>query len=84
MKIELENTDKLVTIVVNGVDVPARVWQGEVEIPGHGKVPIHAMITRIGVKEGLDAGVYGAFSEALTETAKMRPDVSVIPLRLIL
>jgi len=31
MKITLENTTKIVDLVVNGARVPARIWQGETE-----------------------------------------------------
>lgn len=43
MKITIESTPKFVTLVVNGADVPARVWQGASE----SGIPVHVFITRI-------------------------------------
>ncbi len=43
MKITLENTSTLVNLVINGVDVPARIWQGE----DQNGIAVHAFITRI-------------------------------------
>jgi hypothetical protein len=44
MKITLESTTKMVTLVVNGRNVPARLWEGTTERG----IPVHAFITRIG------------------------------------
>ena len=43
MKIRIESTSKIVTLVVGGKDVPARVWQGETD----GGIPVQCFITRI-------------------------------------
>ena len=43
MKIKLESTSHIVTFVVNGADVQARIWQGETE----DGVPVQCFITRI-------------------------------------
>lgn len=85
MRTTLEPTDKLVTLVVNGADVPARVWQGYAE-SGNGmvKIPVHAYITRIAISESLPKAFHEAFEQELKATAKMRPDVQSIPLRMIL
>lgn len=83
MKILLENTAKIVTLVVNGVQVPARIWQGVMESP-NGGIPVHCYITRVAVAEGRPAEDYKEFEDALTETAKMRPEIETIPLRLVL
>lgn len=80
MKLILESTEKLVRIVVNGVEVPARVWQGTTE----SGIECHAYLTRVAVKEGQAPEVYAEFERALHEHVKMRPDIVPIPLRLIL
>lgn len=46
MQIQLESTDKIVE--VNGV--PARVWEGHTDTG----IPVHALITRIGVDKDAD------------------------------
>ncbi len=43
MKITVENTSKVITLVVNGHEVPARVWQGATE----SGIPVHCFVTRI-------------------------------------
>lgn len=51
MKVTLESTDRIVHLVVNGQDVPARLWEGNTE----SGIPCHAFITRIAIAKGLDA-----------------------------
>ena len=80
MKLTLENTDKLVTLVVNGHDIPARIWQGTTE----GGIEVHCFITRVAVAEGQADSVYLEFANELREVATARPDVKYIPARLIL
>lgn len=80
MKITIESTEKIVTIVVNGAPIPARIWQGETDTG----IPVHCYITRVAVKEGRPPEDYQAFEQQLQEHAKMRPDIVGIPLRLIL
>ena len=80
MKLTLENTDKLVTLVVNGHDVPARIWQGTTE----SGIAVHCFITRVAVAEGQADSVYTEFARDLNEAATARPDVRGIPARLIL
>jgi len=77
MKITIEPTDRIVTLNIDGAIVPARIWQGHTERG----VPMHCYITRVAVDRTLDAG---EFEAALLETAPARPDLSVIPLRLVL
>lgn len=77
MKVTLENTSKVVILRINGVEVPARIWQGET---AEG-VQCHAYITRIAVAEGLNAA---EFERDLEEQAKPRVDVAALPTRLIL
>ena len=84
MKVTLENTDKIVTLEVNGASVPARVWQGETE----NGIPVHAFITRI-VPEipktdpNIDA-LTEEFERDLKRTADARAVTQAIPLHLIL
>jgi hypothetical protein len=80
MKITIESTDTLVTLVVNGAEVPARMWQGETS----SGIPIHCFVTRVAVKEGLPDATYKQFETELQEQAKPRFELQAIPLRLIL
>jgi hypothetical protein len=73
MKVQLESTDKIVTL--NGV--PARIWEGTTE----GGIPCHAYITRIAVKDGLDAS---EFERDLKEHRKPSSEVAAIPMSMIL
>lgn len=77
MKVTLENTDRIVELVVNGRTVPARIWQGQTETG----VEVHAYITRIAVGKDADAS---QFERELQSTAPLRPELSVIPTRLVL
>lgn len=84
MKVTLENTDKIVTLAINGKEVPARIWQGESE----SGIPVHAFITRI-VPEihetdpNIDA-LTEEFERELKRTADARAVTQSIPLHLIL
>lgn len=80
MKLSLESTDRLITLVVNGHDIPARIWQGKTPTG----VPVHAYITRVAVSEGLGPESYKIFEDELLEHAKPRAEIAGIPLRLIL
>ena len=77
MKLTLESTDRIVTLNVNGADVPARIWQGQTD----SGIPVHAYITRVAVATDQDCT---SFERELTETAPLRPELQTIPLRLIL
>lgn len=77
MHVNLESTDKMVTLVINGVDVPARIWEGRT---GTG-VPVHAYITRVGVDRAEDTS---QFEKELTEHRTPSVEIQAIPLRLIL
>jgi hypothetical protein len=77
MKINIESTDKTVTLVINGAEVPARIWEGQTE----SGIPIHCYITRVAVHESLDCS---QFERELTEHRKATPEIQAIPLRLIL
>lgn len=76
MKVTLESTDKIVTLRIHGVDVPARIWQGTTE---HG-IECHAYVTRVAVAKDLDAS---QFEAELREQAPLRADVASLPSRLI-
>lgn len=80
MRLTLESTDKIVQLRINGVYVPARVWQGET---AEG-VRVHAMIAGVAVAKGQPDEVYAAFERDLQECADTRPDGLAIPLRFIL
>ena len=81
MKLTIENTDKIVTLVNNGTEMPARVWLGHTE----GGVRCHVFVTRVAVKEGQSAEAYAQFERELKETAKPTPDdIRIIPLRFII
>lgn len=54
MKVTLESTDKVIEFEIDGVLVPARVWEGRTELG----VPCHAYITRLAVREGLNASEF--------------------------
>lgn len=77
MKVTLENTSKIVELVVNGQRVPARIWEGETE----SGIKCHAYITRIAVSNNDDAS---EFERALKECRVPSADVEAIPLRLVL
>lgn len=77
MKVTLESTTKLVNIILDGHEVPARVWEGFTE---HG-IGCHAFITRIAVREGDNAS---EFEKDLQEHRKPTAAIAAIPLRMIL
>lgn len=77
MRVTLENTTKVVELVINGQRVPARVWEGETA----SGIKIHAYITRIAVSDQDDAS---EFETALQSCRAPSPEVEAIPLRLIL
>lgn len=84
MKIKIESTAKLVTLVINGTDVPARVWQGETE----NGIPVQCFITRISPEipksdPRIDE-LTAEFDRDLKRQVDPRPSVQAIPLRMIL
>jgi hypothetical protein len=84
MKITIENTTKIVMLVIDDRAVPARVWQGETE----SGIPVQCFITRIApeIPENnphIDA-LTAQFERDLQRCAKARLKVEEIPLRLIL
>lgn len=77
MQVTLESTTKLVTLIVDGTQIPARVWEGRTA----NGIPCHAFITRIGVAKDADSS---EFERDLQEHAAPTPEIQAIPLRLIL
>ena len=84
MKITVESTTKLVTLVIDGHDVPARVWQGQTE----SGVPVQCYITMIAPEvpqsdPRIDE-LTDQFERELQRRAQPRASVEAIPLRLII
>lgn len=84
MKITIENTTKIVTLVVNGEDVPARIWQGETE----SGIPVQCFITRIAPEipttdPNIDA-LTAEFERDLKRQHDPRVTVQAIPLRMFI
>lgn len=81
MKITIESTDRLVTLVVNGAEVPARIWEGASD----GGVAVVAFITRVSPQTH-DAEANAIFERELLLTRQPvhEPYSGAIDLRLIL
>jgi hypothetical protein len=84
MKITIENTGTEITFVVNGRDVPARVWVGETE----DGIPVHCFITRISPRipesdPEIDTKT-AQFDRELRRKARPEVEYGAIPLRFIL
>lgn len=77
MKVILENTTKIVRLIVDGREVPARIWEGQTD----SGIPCHAYITRIAVADGLDST---EFERELLSMRRATPQVEAIPTRLII
>ena len=80
MKIQLEQTDRIVELESDGGTVPARIWQGETE----SGIRVLAYVTRIMPVMDKDDPRQQEFQDALAQTAAPRAEVNGIPLRLIL
>ena len=83
MKVMLENTSKIVRLVIGGKEVPARVWQGQTE----SGIPVQAFITRIAPEipksdPRIDE-LTSEFERDLIRVADPRPSVEGIPMRFI-
>lgn len=76
MKVQLESTSKIVELVINGVAVPARVWEGHTAAG----VPCHAFITRMAVARDQDSA---EFDRDLQEQRPPSAEVAAIPMRMI-
>lgn len=84
MKITIENTPKVVELVVNGAKVPARLWQGETA----DGIPVQCYVTLIApeVPEG-DPDIEqktAQFSRDLERVATPRASILAVPMSLIL
>jgi hypothetical protein len=77
MKLTLESTTKIVTLIVNGANVPARLWEGHTA----SGIPVHCFITRVAAPLAADQT---EFLRELEEQRDPSPDVAAIPLRLII
>ena len=75
MEVHLVSTSKIVMLVIDGVDVPARLWEGRTE----SGIPVDAYITRISASLSADLSQFEAELEATRA-----PSAAGIPLRLIL
>lgn len=72
MQVQLESTDKIVTL--NGV--PARIWEGHTAAG----VPCHAYVTWIAVSNSVDSS---EFERELQEHRPPSAEIAAIPLRLV-
>jgi hypothetical protein len=84
MKITIESTATLVTLVVDGFGMPARVWAGETE----DGIPVECFVTRISPKipesdPEIDMKT-AQFDAELRREAKPVVEYGAIPLRFIL
>jgi hypothetical protein len=77
MKVILQPTSKIVSLIVGGYPVPARIWEG---VTGAG-IPVHAFIVRIACRGDADASELAA---ELEEQRAPSAEVAAIPLRLII
>jgi hypothetical protein len=80
MKLTIESTTKIVTLVTPEGEIPARIWEGRTE----SNIPIHCYIARVAVDEGLDPAVYLEFERELKEQRVPSVGIAAIPMRLIL
>jgi hypothetical protein len=84
LKIEIESTTKIVTLVINGHNVPARVWQGATA----SGIPVQCFITRIAPEISKSDPKIDEltveFETDLKRQADPRPTVEAIPLRMII
>lgn len=81
MKITIESTTKIVELIVKGVPVRARVWQGYTA----SGVPVQAFIMRIApeipTSDPRIDELTAEFERDLQRQADQRPSVEAIPLR---
>jgi len=77
MEVTLHSTPKIVLLVVEGREVPARIWEGTTA----SGIPCHAYVTRIAVADNLDAS---EFERELVEHRRATPAIDAIPSRLII
>lgn len=77
MQIILNSTEKIVTLIHNGAEIPARIWEGKTA----SGIPCHAYITRIAAHETVNQT---EFQHEFQEHRPPTADIAAIPLRLIL
>jgi hypothetical protein len=78
MKVTLESTDKIVTLVTRDGEIPGRLWEGTTE----SGIKCHAFITRIAVHKNDDAS---QFERELQETKPLSKELTgVYDTRMIL
>lgn len=77
MKITIESTTKIITVIEGGAEIPARIWEGTTE----SGIPVHCYVVRIAAPKGADLH---EFERELSERRAPSADVEAIPLRLIL
>lgn len=78
MKVTLESTTKVTTLMRNGAEVPVRIWEGVTA----GGIRCHAYIALIAVSDSDDAK---EFERDLREQRAPSADIErAIPLRMIL
>jgi hypothetical protein len=77
VKVLLEQTDKIVMLQIDGVEIPARIWEGQSE----SGIPCHAYITMISVQNDVDAS---EFERELTTVRRPTAPVATIPPTLII
>ncbi len=77
MKLIIESTTKIVTLVVDGHEIPARVWEGVTD----SGIAVHCFITRVAVHKDEDCT---QFERELVEQRAPSFTVESIPLRFIL
>jgi hypothetical protein len=80
LKITIESTSKLVTFVVDGKPVPARIWEGQTE----SGIPVHCFITRLAPTIDINDPRQVEFQRELKEQAAPSAAIEAYPLRMIL
>lgn len=84
MRITIESTSRLVTLIVDNAKVPARLWEGHTE----NGIPCHCFVTRISPtileSDPRVAELSAEFDRDLTRTRKPETDLGPIDLRFIL
>lgn len=78
MKLTLENTATVLTICKDGVEIPARLWQGHTE----SGIYVQCLITRIAVSDTDDQQ---QFERELKECRPPEPETpSAFPMRMVM
>jgi hypothetical protein len=78
MKITIESTSEITSLVTLSGEIPARVWEGKTD----SGIPVYCLVTRIAVKADADCS---QFERELKEQAAPSSDaIRTFPLHLIL